>query len=140
MRNKIFSLTKKESLSLLWLCADFLIIWSTVYFLPSPMNDDLRGFDELPLVYNITLIPLVLSFAYFTIWHDWRDIFLKTAILYLAYILVFDWQIRTLGDIFSVQTIQLIFSEKSIELIIVFSIIILISYGISSVILKHIKK
>jgi hypothetical protein len=127
---------KKELLRWLWLSADFLIIWLAVYFLPSPMSDDLRGLDELPLIYDIGWIPILLSFVYFSIWHTWKDIFLKTALFFLASVLTYDWQILTIEDIFSNQMLQLIFSEKGLFFILIFLIMMSISYGISALILK----
>jgi hypothetical protein len=141
MENNLFNQNKKELLRWLWLSADFLIIWLTVYFLPSPMmSDDLRGLDKLPLIYDIGWTPILLSFVYFAIWHHWKDVFFKTAIFFLASVLTFDWQIMTIEDIFSNQMLQLIFSELSLFHIILFFILMLINYVISIAIIKLKKK
>jgi len=140
MVNKLFHLNKKEFFRLLWLSADFLMIWLTVYILPSPMSDELRGLDALPLIYDIGWIPILLSFVYFSIWHNWEDVFVKTAIFFLASVLTFDWQIMMIDDIFSNQMLELIFSELSVVHISEFFLFLAINYKISTVILQIKKK
>lgn len=119
-------------LRICWLFADFLIIWLTVYLLPSPMSDD------LPWIYNTGFIPILISPIYFMMWHYKKDIFIKSAIFYLVSILTFDAQIMTISQIFSSQMFNLIFSEHSFFFILMFLILMSISYSISTLILKFV--
>ena len=73
------------------------------------------------------------------IWHKWREIFIKSIILFLANMVTFDTQIMTISELFSHEMIKLIFSEKSLEIYIMLLIMILITYNISVVILKIIE-
>jgi hypothetical protein len=99
-------ISKMSIFRIVWLICDFLIIWLAVYFLPPSMS------DELTTVEKVTLIQIMGSFIYFTIWHIWKDIFLKTAIFFVVIVATFDWQIRSLDLIFNYQTLSLIFSEQ----------------------------
>ena len=118
-------------LRICWLLADFLIIWLTVYLLPSPMSDD------LPWIYNTGFIPVLISFIYFTIWHYKKDIFIKSSIFYLSMVTL-DWEIRGIEEIFSSQMFNVIFSKDSFLFILIFIILMSISYSISALILKFV--
>jgi hypothetical protein len=122
-------------LRICWLLADFLIIWLTVYLLPSPMSDDLRGVDDLPWVYDTRFIPILISPIYFMIWHYKKDIFIKSSIFYLSMVTL-DWEIRGIEEIFSSQMFNVIFSKDSFLFILIFIILMSISYSISTLILK----
>ena len=120
-------------LRICWLLADFLIIWLTVYLLPSPMSDD------LPWIYNTGFIPVLISFIYFTIWHYKKDIFIKSTIFYLSMVTL-DWEIIGIEKISSSQMFYVIFSKDSFLFILIFIILMSISYGISALILKFVTR
>ena len=122
-----------------WFLADSLIIWLTVYLLPSPMSDDLRGLDDLPWVYNIRFIPILISPIYFIIWHYKKDIFIRSSIFYLSMV-TFNWEIIRIEEIFSLQMFNVIFSKDSFLFILIVIILMSISYGISAFILKFVIK
>lgn len=64
--------------------------------------------------------------------------FIKIVIFYLTILSIFDYQIRTIFELFSYETFWFIFSEDGLFFIIILLILILISYGISTIILKYI--
>jgi len=102
--------------------------------------EKLRNSDNLPLIYDICWwFPFLISPIYFMIWHKWREIFIKSIIIFLANMVTFDTQIMTISELFSHEMIKLIFSEKSLEIYIMLLIMILITYNISVVILKIIE-
>lgn len=89
-------------------------------------------------IYELSwLLPILISFLYFTIWHNWKEIFIKIVIFYLTILSIFDYQIRTIFELFSYETFWFIFSEDGLFFIIILLILMLISYGISTIILKY---
>lgn len=126
-----------------WLIGfDFLFIiisiYLGIYFIGA---EELRNSDNLPLIYDISWwFPFLISPIYFMIWHKWREIFIKSIIVFLANMVTFDTKIITISEFFTLEMFTLIFSKDSFLFILIFIILMSISYGISSLILKFVTR
>jgi hypothetical protein len=128
-------ISKMNIFRIVWLICDFLIIWLAVYFLPSPMSDGLRGLDELPMIYNVGWLLVGLSVIYFMLWSEWKDVLIKAFIFWLVNIFTFDWTIRTVDAIFSMQMLNFIFFGAGLFWLAIFFAFMVIDRYIAMVIL-----
>lgn len=122
-----------------WLIGfDYFFILLTKYLLIYFIGiEKLRSSNNILNIYDlIWLLPVLVSFLYFTIWHNWKELFIKIIIFYLTILSIFDYQIRTIFELFSYETFWFTFSEDGLFFIIILIILMLINYGISTIILK----